>query len=439
LFVAVVVMRRADRIKISVFLTVCLVGVLRLYVTQAPSVSVAADTSTPAESDTPPRRLHAVSPPAKAAISFSPPSPPLVSSRPPPPHAQAPPKPEIDKCYTHTNTEYDGQVVLWGPHNVVKTAAECCEKCRSHRASEEAAGKSSGCTVWVFCPREEGCGSQKFGECWGKTHPADGTGAERSAQQLLPRARAKGEGVAWVSGAVFTPEEAQTVAQAEVAAARALAERRDRVGNPKVFFEVKISHGASKGEAAHSQSALEEPGAASGGRIEFVLYAHESPRHAENFRAMCTGEKGGKHTFKGMKFYRIIDMFIDQAGAGPGSIWGRAFDDDPGGLKLRHDRAGLLSSANGGPNTNSGHFSIVVSPAPHLDGGYTIFGEVVSGMDVVMEINKLDKRRPGGSAFVVDAGCIANCDPRPEVTPQCAHRASERREVQGRKVNPCLD
>ena len=50
------------------------------------------------------------------------------------------------------------------------------------------------------------------------------------------------------------------------------------------------------------------------GRMEFVLYAHEAPRHAENFRAMCTGEKGGKLTFKGMTFYRIIDMFIDQAG-----------------------------------------------------------------------------------------------------------------------------
>jgi len=48
------------------------------------------------------------------------------------------------------------------------------------------------------------------------------------------------------------------------------------------------------------------------GRIEFVIYANESPRAAENFRAMCTGEKAGKHNFIGMKFYRIIDAFIDQ-------------------------------------------------------------------------------------------------------------------------------
>ncbi|KAJ1637448.1 cyclophilin-like domain-containing protein [Pavlovales sp. CCMP2436] len=78
-----------------------------------------------------------------------------------------------------------------------------------------------------------------------------------------------------------------------------------------------------------------------------------------------------------MRFYRIIDRFIDQAGVnGINSIWDGAFDDDPGGLALHHDRDGLLSSANSGPDSNTGHFSIVVAPAPHLDGSYTIFGEV---------------------------------------------------------------
>ena len=87
------------------------------------------------------------------------------------------------------------------------------------------------------------------------------------------------------------------------------------------------------------------------------------------------------YTFEGMKFYRIIDRFIDQSGQhGAASIWGGSFDDDPGGLALRHERGGLLSAANSGPDSNSGHFSIVVAPAPHLDGGYTIFGEVVGGM-----------------------------------------------------------
>ena len=65
----------------------------------------------------------------------------------------------------------------------------------------------------------------------------------------------------------------------------------------------------------------------------------------------------------------------------------------------------------------------MVSPAPHLDGGYTIFGEVVSGMDVVMEINKLDKVKPGGAAFVDGAGCLKNCAPQTHVTPKCATRS----------------
>ena len=136
-------------------------------------------------------------------------------------------------------------------------------------------------------------------------------------------------------------------------------------------------------------------------------------------------------------------MFIDQAGshAAKGSAFpgGGPFDDDPGGLALRHDRPGLLSAANMGPNTNSGHFSIVVSPAPHLDGGYTIFGEVVRGMDVVMAINRLDKHTKGRAATVVRAGCVSGCSPRPEVSAKCSRRAEATSEVQGRKVKACLD
>ena len=146
-----------------------------------------------------------------------------------------------------------------------------------------------------------------------------------------------------------------------------------------------------------------------------------------------------------MKFYRIIDRFIDQSGQhGAASIWGGSFDDDPGGLALRHERGGLLSAANSGPDSNSGHFSIVVSPAPHLDGGYTIFGEVTAGWGAMMAINRLDKgnKRRGATpreARVVRAGCIANCEPRPDVKPKCAHREAEKRPVQGRPIHPCLD
>lgn len=126
------------------------------------------------------------------------------------------------------------------------------------------------------------------------------------------------------------------------------------------------------------------------------------------------------------------------------SIWDEPFDDDPGGLALRHERGGLLSSANSGPDTNTGHFSIVVAPAPHLDGSYTVFGEVASGMETVAAINRLAARggggRAAGTAVVTRAGCLCNCEPRPDVTPKCRTRGPAARTVQGRQVQrACLD
>lgn len=183
---------------------------------------------------------------------------------------------------------------MWGPHTIVSTASECCAKCQAHRAAEEAKG-SPGCTVWVFCPEEGGCNGQKQGECWGK-HTGGGSGGDLAATR--PTVRAKGSGVPWISGAAFTAAEAAAVARAEAEAARAVVQRRERPGNPRVYLDVRITSrdGGSGGE-----------GAAGGGRMEFVLYARESPRAAENFRAMCTGERP-RYSFKGMKFYRIIDM-----------------------------------------------------------------------------------------------------------------------------------
>ena len=124
------------------------------------------------------------------------------------------------------------------------------------------------------------------------------------------------------------------------------------------------------------------------------------------------------------------------------STWGGAFDDDPGGLALRHEKSGLLSAANSGPDSNSGHFSIVVSPAPHLDGGYTIFGEVTSGFDTMWAVNKLappGSTRPTGTAVVTKAGCVQNCNPRPEVKPKCSSRDTATSSVQGRSMHKCLD
>lgn len=88
------------------------------------------------------------------------------------------------------------------------------------------------------------------------------------------------------------------------------------------------------------------------------------------------------------------------------------FDDDPAGLALKHDRFGLLSMANTGPNTNSAHFSILISPAPHLDGLYTIFGELVTGEHVAMAINAVSRGKPQNTAgpeeevLIVDSGQV---------------------------------
>jgi len=349
-------------------------------------------------------------------VSLSPVSLSLVSrppkTLPPPP----PPSPNagdlLGQCVERPHLEYDGDVVVWGTNNIQPDSAACCTSCHSQRKRAAERGER-GCSVWVFCAQEAGCGTQKKGECWLK----------RGARPL-PEARAKGPGCDWTSGEAMSPSEAAEM-QAELARlSEAERLRRERPGTPRVYLDVAING------KAH-------------GRMEFALYAHESPRQAENFRAMCTGERGGKLTFKGMRFYRIIDMFIDQAGVqGAQSIWGGSFDDDPGGLALKHDKGGLLSAANSGPNSNSGHFSVVVSPAPHLNGGYTVFGELVAGFDTMWAINKLTTKgtdRVTGNAIVTESGCLRNCDPRPEVGPKCKTKATKASTVQGKTILACLD
>lgn len=197
-------------------------------------------------------------------------------------------------CYARRNTEYDGPVVLSGPGNIQPTAAACCQSCKEHRAkSELTEDHPPACSVWVWCPDKAGCGGQQFGECWGKV------GFEAGGSPI-PKVRAAGENVPWMSGAALTPTEAAALAAAEREKLTIISERRSREGNPKVFFDVRISGGKGKadvklaygeepGEAGGDGGA--EEGAAGGGRIEFVLYARESPRATENFRAMCTGEK----------------------------------------------------------------------------------------------------------------------------------------------------
>lgn len=166
--------------------------------------------------------------------------------------------------------------------------------------------------------------------------------------------------------------------------------------NPKVFFDITI-------------------GGTPAGRIVMELRADVAPKTAENFRALCTGEKGlgisGKPLhFKGSSFHRIIPEFMCQGGdftrgngTGGESIYGAKFADE--NFTLKHTGPGLLSMANAGPNTNGSQFFLTTVATPWLDGKHVVFGSVVEGMDVVETMEQVGSRSGQTSQPVVIADC----------------------------------
>lgn len=153
------------------------------------------------------------------------------------------------------------------------------------------------------------------------------------------------------------------------------------------------------------------------GRIVFELQPDLAPKTCENFRALCTGEKGiGQKTgkplhYKGIVFHRVVKDFMVQSGdfsnsngTGGESIYGGTFDDEE--FTLKHDKPFLLSMANRGKNTNGSQFFITTQPAPHLDNVHVVFGHVVSGHDLVRQIEQLPVDR--NSRPLQDA-VVANC------------------------------
>uniref|UniRef100_A0A8D0G459 Peptidyl-prolyl cis-trans isomerase n=1 Tax=Sphenodon punctatus TaxID=8508 RepID=A0A8D0G459_SPHPU len=140
--------------------------------------------------------------------------------------------------------------------------------------------------------------------------------------------------------------------------------------NPVVYFEV---------------SADDEPL----GHVTMELFLDIVPRTAENFRVLCTGERG--YGFKNSIFHRIIPDFICQGGditkydgTGGLSIYGDAFEDE--NFDVKHTGPGLLSMANCGRDTNNSQFFITLKKAEHLDFKHVVFGFVKDGIDVVKKM-----------------------------------------------------
>ncbi|XP_056158082.1 peptidyl-prolyl cis-trans isomerase-like [Lampris incognitus] len=159
--------------------------------------------------------------------------------------------------------------------------------------------------------------------------------------------------------------------------------------NPRVFFDVSA-------------------GGKPLGRVVMELRADVVPKTAENFRALCTGEKG--YGYKSSTFHRVIPGFMCQGGdfthhdgTGGKSIYGEKFADE--NFTLKHMGPGTLSMANAGPNTNGSQFFICTDKTAWLDGKHVVFGKVVDGLDVIKAVEGYGSENGKTSTKITVADC----------------------------------
>jgi cyclophilin family peptidyl-prolyl cis-trans isomerase len=169
----------------------------------------------------------------------------------------------------------------------------------------------------------------------------------------------------------------------------------DKYGNPIVFIEF----------ATRKQKL---------GRVEMELFENKAPRTVANFLALITGQNNYNDSYKGCNVHRIIPGFMIQTGdftngdgTGGRSIYGKYFEDET--FQVKHTQPGLLSMANAGPNTNGSQFFITLETCPWLDGKHVVFGQVISGMDIVGKIESYGNKNnqqgtPREELRIIDCG-----------------------------------